>query len=375
MKKWMIASLSLVILISGCNNTKPQEVIDEETLEKQNSAASEAREYLNYNVNKEKKSVNRGLITMTINNRADMDEIETGLMSLSTEHFSPEKYVYEEGQYLEDLDLWLRRESESNELGLNPAIEVSENMDWKKRMEIEKKNPMYLAYVHEQNFVDSKGKIQGISLGLAMNSIDYIRVKDANSLMHFDEVKIDDKTLEEYGKKAAKIIVSRVRGNKELKNVPILISIFKLQPLNSVIPGNYFTSSFLDENDKGIKKWQDVSENYFYFPSNAGEEKDRDLHNRIRDLEDYVSKYFSHQDIEFVGKGLYKKDNLNKLVIDVHTGMVKESELIGFSQAIGPEIVDYFPHTPVYLYVKTPKGIKATIVKEVDQEPFVQIHE
>ena len=373
MKKWLIASFSLLILMSGCN--KPQEVIDEETLEKQNSAASEAREYLNYKVNNKKTSVNRGLITMMINNRSDMDEIETGLMSLSKEYFSPDKYEYEEGQYLNDLKYWLYRKTDEDSLGLNPSIEVSEKMDWKKRMEIEKNNPMYLAYIHEQNYVDSNGKLKGISLGLAMNSVDYIRVQDSDKLMHFDEVKIDDKKLEEYGKNAAKKVISRVRKNKKLKNVPILISIYKLKPINSVTPGNYFTYSYLDENDKSIKKWNDVSEKYYYFPSPEGEEKDRDLYNRIRDLEDYVSKYFSHQQIEFVGKGLYKKENLNKLVIDVHTGMVKETELIGFSQAIGPEIVDYFPHTPVYLYVKTPQGLKATIVKEVDQEPFVEIHE
>jgi protein involved in sex pheromone biosynthesis len=375
MKKWMLASLSLFVFLSGCNNNKTQEVIDEETLEIQDSAASEAREYLTYKINKQKKSVNRGLITMMINNRSDMDEIETGLMSLSKDHFSPEDYVYQEGQYLKDIPSWLGRESKDNEEGLNPAIDITKNMGWEERIEREKKDPMYLAYIHEQNYVDSKGKIKGISLGFAMNKIDYIRVKDSKGLMHFDEKVIDDKVLEEYGKEAAKKVVSRIRSMKDLKNVPIFISIYKLQPINSVVPGNYFTSSYVDDNDKTIKKWEDIKEKFYYFPSKQGEEKDRDLQNRIRDLEDYVSKYFSHQDIEFVGKALYKKDNLNQLVIDVHTGMVKETELVGFAQAIGPEIVDYFPHMPVYLYVKTPKGLKATIVKEVDQEPFVEIHE
>ncbi len=373
MKKWMIVSLSFLILVAGCSN-KPQEVIDEDTLEVQNSAAGDAREYLNYKINKEKKSVNRGLITMMINNRSDMDEIETGLMSMSTEHFSPDEYVYQEGQYLKKISTWLGRKSDSNKSGLNPALEITDDMDWEKQMELEKKNPMYLAYIHEQNYVDSDGKVKGISLGLAMNTVDYIRVEDDKKLMHFDEAKIDEKMMKEYGKKVATSVVSRVRAIKELKNVPIMISIYKLQPLNSVVSGNYISTTYLDENDKKINKWDDVSDKYYYFPSDEGEEKDRDLYNRIRDLEDYVSKFFSHQDIEFVGKGLYQKDTLNKLVIDVHTGMVKETELIGFAQAIGPEIVDYFPHTPVYLYVKTPKGLKATIVKEQDQEPFVQIH-
>ncbi|XXM71794.1 CamS family sex pheromone protein [Lysinibacillus sphaericus] len=374
MKKWMIASLSLLVFLAGCNK-KPQEVIDEDTLEIQDSAASDARDYLTYKVDKQKKSVNRGLITNMINNRSDMDEIETGLMSLSTDHFSPDDFVYQEGQYLKNISSWLGRESKDNKEGLNPAIKITEGMGWEERIEREKKDPMYLAYIHEQNYLDSKGKIQGISLGFAMNQVDYIRVKDSKGLMHFDEKVIDDETLEKYGKEAAKKVVSRIRSMKELKDVPIFISLYKLQPLNSVVPGNYFTSTFVDDNDNGIKKWEDIKEKYYYFPSNEGEEKDRDLYNRIRDLEDYVAQYFSHQDIEFVGKALYKKENVNQLVIDVHTGMVKDTELIGFAQAIGPEIVDYFPHMPVYLYVKTPKGLKATIVKEVDQEPFVEIHE
>jgi protein involved in sex pheromone biosynthesis len=374
MKKWMITSLSLFVFLAGCNK-EPQEVIDEDTLEIQDSAASDARDYLTYKVDKQKKSVNRGLITNMINNRSDMDEIETGLMSLSTDHFSPDDYVYQEGQYLKNISSWLGRESKDNKEGLNPSIKITEGMGWEERIEREKKDPMYLAYIHEQNYVDSKGKIQGISLGFAMNKIDYIRVKDSKGLMHFDEKVIDDETLEKYGKETAKKVVSRIRSMKELKDVPIFISLYKLQPLNSVVPGNYFASTFVDDNDNGIKKWEDIKEKYYYFPSEEGEEKDRDLYNRIRDLEDYVAQYFSHQDIEFVGKALYKKENVNQLVIDVHTGMVKDTELIGFAQAIGPEIVDYFPHMPVYLYVKTPKGLKATIVKEVDQEPFVEIHE
>ncbi|OIU72086.1 CamS family sex pheromone protein [Rossellomorea aquimaris] len=374
MKKWMITSLSLFVFLAGCNK-EPQEVIDEDTLEIQDSAASDARDYLTYKVDKQKKSVNRGLITNMINNRSDMDEIETGLMSLSTDHFSPDDYVYQEGQYLKNISSWLGRESKDNKEGLNPSIKITEGMGWEERIEREKKDPMYLAYIHEQNYVDTKGKIQGISLGFAMNKIDYIRVKDSKGLMHFDEKVIDDETLEKYGKETAKKVVSRLRSMKELKDVPIFISLYKLQPLNSVVPGNYFASTFVDDNDNGIKKWEDIKEKYYYFPSEEGEEKDRDLYNRIRDLEDYVAQYFSHQDIEFVGKALYKKENVNQLVIDVHTGMVKDTELIGFAQAIGPEIVDYFPHMPVYLYVKTPKGLKATIVKEVDQEPFVEIHE
>ncbi len=372
MKKWMIASLSLLILASGCAN-KPSEVINDETLEAQSKAAGKAREYLTYKIDQEKKSVNRGLITQTVNNRSDMDEIETGLMSQSIKHFPPDKVNYQEGQYLTGIKDWIKRKSSSNKTGLNPELEIKDGMGWEDQVKLEKDNPAYLAYIHEQNYVDSDGKIQGISLGLAMNSVDYIRVQDSQKLMHFDEKEISSKEMDAYGKKAAETIVKRIRKNSKLKDVPIMISLYKLQPTNSVVPGNYFTTAFIDGNDNSIKKWSDLDEEYYYFPSDKGEEKNRDLAKNLLNLEDEVSKYFSHQDIKLVGKALYSGDSINKLVIEVNTGMVKEAELIGFSQVFGTEIVDYFPNIPVYVYVKTPKGVKATMVKEVDQEPFVDI--
>jgi protein involved in sex pheromone biosynthesis len=377
MKKTIAVSLSLLFLLSGCGSTnEPKEVMDENKIDiHDQTSGNGAREYLKYNVKSDSFAVNRGLITETINNKIDMDEIETGLMTLSKEFFSPDTFLYEEGQFLTDVTSWIGRKSADNQQGLNPEIKVTDDMGWEKKMEIQKKNPMYLAYIHEQNYVDTKGNIKGISLGLAMNTIDYIRVQDSQGLMHFGEVRIDKKEMEKQGREMAEKVISRVRKIEGLGNIPIMISLYNVQEQNSVIPGNYYAYSFVKENENKIKNWEQVNQQYYYFPSDAGEKKDRDMAERLLNLEDYVNQYFTNQDIDFVGKALYEEEDITKLVIEVSSEMIKSPEIIGFSQAIVPELVDYFPHTPAYVYVKTPKGIKATIIKEEDQEPFVHIHE
>ncbi|WP_113930019.1 CamS family sex pheromone protein [Bacillus sp. P14.5] len=144
MKKRLIAtSASILMILTGCTIPgMPGESENENTnlVTQQSTSENETNEYLRYNVKSSAFSKNRELITYQINNRVDMNEIETGLMSISEEYFPADEYIYQEGQYLEEIRSWIRRES-NDELGLNPPIEVTEDMNWEEVMEIKKKVP------------------------------------------------------------------------------------------------------------------------------------------------------------------------------------------------------------------------------------------
>jgi protein involved in sex pheromone biosynthesis len=383
MKKRLIAtSAGLMLILSGCNFLgMPDKSENENTnlVTQQSTSENETNEYLRYEVKSSVFSENRELITYQVNNRVDMNEIETGLMSISEEYFPADEFIYQEGQYLTEIGSWIRRKS-NDELGLNPAIEVTEDMGWEKVMEIKKQNPIYLGYVHEQNYVDKKGNIKGLSIGLAMNSIDYIEVFDNMGLKHFDtkEISKTDKPSAKMiseGKKMAETIINRVRQNENLQNVPIVISLYQLEKKNSVLPGSYFSYAYLDGNDKSIKKWREVEKQEFLFPSDEAEEHDRVVSNRFKGLEEDMNSYFSDRTIQLVAKGTYIENDLQKMVINVNTDMTKYGEIVGFVQAITPEIRDFFPHEPVYIYVKTPEGTAATILIEPEEEPAVHIHD
>ncbi len=376
MKKWIICIIGYSLILSGCGlSTNPKTNETESNQQVVNQVAGDdSRQYLEYNVTSSSFSKNRGQIINRIYNRQDMDEIERGLMEISNEYFPSRNYSYEEGQYLEDIPTWLARKSKDNEEGLNPSIDTNDSMGWQEKIDLQLKSPNYLAYIHEQNYVNKDGKLAGISVTLAMNTIDYIRVADAQGLQHFDEAKIDESRLIKEGKTMADTIIKRIRKIEGLKDVPIVLSLYKLLDRNSVIPGNHINYAFVDKNESSVKQWEDLNERYYLFPSSTAEKLDRDIHKRLLDLEDYVNQYFTHQDIEFVGTGLYKGEDIQKLVINITSQLIKEPEVVGFTQVLTPEIMDYFPHTPVYIYVRSPEGIKATIVKEVDEEPFVHIH-
>ncbi|RIW28755.1 hypothetical protein D3H55_20875 [Bacillus salacetis] len=378
MKKRLIAtSAGLLLVLSGCNflgMPGKQENENTNLVTQQSTSENETNEYLRYKVKSSVFSENRELITYQVNNRVDMNEIETGLMSISEEYFPADEFIYQEGQYLNGISSWIRRKS-NDELGLNPAIEVTEDMGWEKVMELSKDHPMYLGYVHEQNYVDQKGNIKGLSIGLAMKSVDYISVNDNMGLRHFDTKEISEKKMVSEGKKMAETVIKRVRENEKLRNVPVVISLYQLEKQNSVLSGSYFTYAYLDGNDKGIKKWRDVEKKDYLFPSDEAEEHDRVVANRFKGLEEDMNSFFSDRTIQLVAKGTYIESDLQKMVINVNTDMAKYGEIVGFVQAFTPEIQDFFPHEPVYIYVKTPEGTAATVLIEPEEEPVVHIHD
>src|SRR3954447_24659033 len=80
-----------------------------------------------------KASEARGLVVNNINSRYDLVEFETGLMRVAQNTFDPNRYLFQEGQYVkkETIALWLNRQytpeqlkekklDASKNIGLNP---------------------------------------------------------------------------------------------------------------------------------------------------------------------------------------------------------------------------------------------------------------
>ena len=105
-------------------------------------------------------------------NSVDTRELERGLIQISKNQFSTNQYVFQEGQYLDSSTVtdWLTRKSKSNPKGLNPVNNGKTGTDTR--------NPIYLEEIIEQDYLTGSGSkysIGGMSLGLAMNSVDYFQ--------------------------------------------------------------------------------------------------------------------------------------------------------------------------------------------------------
>lgn len=383
---WIPAIISLV-LIAGCapDLAKDTEVINE--TEKNEEVATTiipsmqiSQEYyrtlLPYAPSK-----SRGLVVTNIYSKYDIKEVENGLLRLSQRTFSPDDYLFQEGQMLDTATLgnWLQRKREEvkdkkkdkkTNIGLNPLLPGGEIT-----AELAKTNPMYLAHIVEQNYMvktkDNTIKLGGVSIGLAMNSVYYYKIGDYGPY----EQPIPQATIEKQGKKMADEIIKRMREMPGLEDVPITVGLFKQEDRNSIVPGSYFAYSVADEG-KALGEWTSINEEYVIFPQPASEVKYREVSESFNNFKQDVEEYFSNY-TSIIGTGFYQEDRIKKLTIDIPIQFYGSAELIGFTQYMTGLVMEHFPASMhVEVSVTSINGPEAIVIKKADdKEPYVHIYD
>ncbi|WXB94813.1 CamS family sex pheromone protein [Bacillus sp. FJAT-52991] len=327
----------------------------------------------------------RGLVVSNLNTRYDIVELETGLMRIAQENFSPEKYLFQEGQTLdkETIQAWLDREytdaqlkekgmKPEENLGLNPIDDGKGSVQ-----ERNEKSPIYLAHVMEHNYLtkteDNSLELGGVVIGLALNSVHYY-TKEKYGAQY--EHKISDEEIEREGKKIAEEVAKRVRTIKGIKDVPVTIALFQQQAQNSVVPGNFIAYTHLDEDEDTISEWEKVDEKYYLFPSPEAEKERRDDLTYFLNFKQDVEKYFKNYS-GVIGKALYNGDELVSLSIEIPIQFYGKAEVIGFTQFVTGLTMDHFPaYTPVEVTITSAGEPEALIVKEPNADkPYVHIYE
>ncbi|QBQ06996.1 CamS family sex pheromone protein [Sporosarcina pasteurii] len=367
-----ILGLVAVLMISGC--VPGIDKSDDEVVQDTEEAAEETVIIPDVQLKGEyyrtllpfKKSASRGLIVNNIHTKYDMREVEEGLLRLSTQRFSPDDHFFQEGQYItqEMAMSWIRRKSEDNPEGLNPAVTAKMKDD-----EIADKAPIYLAHIVEQNYLvmtkENKVRLDGISIGLAMNSIYYARAGK--------ETAISDSVLEEQGMLMGEEIVKRLRSIEGLEDIPIVVGLFKQESNNSITPGHYF-ATVVAEGGKGPSGWKKVDEKHVIFPSSTNDEKHRDVNTAFRNFKQAIDDYFPSF-VNVIGRGHYANGSLRSLEIEVPIQFYGTSEIIGFVQYLTSQIPKYLPDVHIEVSVTSINGPEALIVKESgEEEPYVHIY-
>lgn len=276
MKKWL--SLILVAtLLSGCMPTleKNDEVVQEDDEQQETSIIP------NYQIDESyyrsiipfEPSQTRGMVVSNLRSSYDIKEFETGLMRVAKEHFSTDKYVFQEGQKLdkETISSWLKRKSSPNDsVGLNPYNDEKGSIE-----EQNEKNPIYLAHILEHNYLvknDKTVKLGGIVIGLALNSVHYYQKEQWGATY---ETKISHEKLAAEGKKMGEEILKRLRAMEGVGDVPITIALFEQQAKNAVIPGNFFAYAHSSKGNS-LGDWKSIDEKYYLFPSSKAKQDHRE---------------------------------------------------------------------------------------------------
>ncbi|WP_394175656.1 CamS family sex pheromone protein [Guptibacillus hwajinpoensis] len=337
----------------------------------------------------------RGLVTAGVDNRLDVDSLEMGLIRLSQEHYDPDQYFFKEGQLFESEQIhnWLYRDNgitkeeaekdkdkEVNE-GLNPALGVEEDpSQYEQIIAAEKKNPKFLSYIHEQDYYvqnkDEELQLGGISIALSLYSEYPYSVLDENGLKYTGSVKLDKKEVIAKAKESITPIIKKIRAEHD---VPIMFSLFMEQPRQSVVPGNFVASAFVDEGESKPGSWKDLNEKYVAFPSSAAETEYPAESEKFADFTREIQDFFPNF-VGVIGTGFYKQDELSQMKVEIPIQFYSKAEVISFTQFVNGLVKkrnDTFPQDlPVSIYITNNDEPESMIVKDPnEEEPFVHIYQ
>lgn len=369
--RWMISLAAVMILLSGCVPSNQDVEIEQETedpdAENVLIPSLQLDETYYRTLLPFKKSAARGEIVNNMASKYDIEEVEMGLIRLSQRHFSPDEFFFQEGQFIDKntSQNWLARTSQvKDKSGLNP--DVPDGASPEDRVN---KYPVYLTHLVEQNYLvrtgEDKIKLDGVSIGLAMNSV--YSYQDQKRTIPTSEMV-------EKGRAMANEIVTRLRQDPELQDVPILVGIFRQGGRNSITPGTYVSYGLAARGSNQVQDWTDVDEEYVLFPVPASEEKYREAGTMFDNFKMDVDEYFSSF-TSVVGTGFYQGKKLSRMKIDIPIQFYGSAELVGFTQYLTEQVIEHYPGIKVEVSVTSTNGPEALIVKEADDsEPYVHIY-
>ncbi|MCH4382973.1 CamS family sex pheromone protein [Staphylococcus haemolyticus] len=399
MKRTLFLIITSIVLLTACGNNNDnknnQSVNKQETKTDSNNVKTIATDKNvqgdNYRtILPFKESKARGVLQDNMANSYNGDDFESGLLTLSKGVFPTDDYLYQDGQYLDkdtlnsylnpkytkkEIDKMSEKEKESNKasenLGLNPSHKGEDDPE-----KIAEQSPAYLSNILEQDFYDSgdtKGKnIKGMTIGLAMNSVYYYQ-KEKDGETYSKE--LDDKEIEKQGKQMASEILTRLRANDDLKDIPIHFAIYKQSDLNSITPGEFIANTTVDDDQTKINKWKKIDQVSALLPSSTAKKYNENLNNNFKQFNDNLQSYFTNF-TQAVGKVKFDGKKPTQLTIDLPIDYYSQAETIGITQYVTEQARKYFDNIDSYeIRIKDGNTPRALISKsKEDKEPQVHIY-
>lgn len=306
-----------------------------------------------------------GLTATDNDNSVDTRELERGLIQISKETFSTNSFVFQEGQYITSTvaNDWLGRKSKSNPLGLNPELGTKK-----------KYNPYYLEEIMEQDFLTGSGsnyRIGGMSIGLAINSIDYYQKKKGGPEY---QMTIPRSAQKKFGQQAAEQIVARLRKKKSLKNIPITVGLFAKESKDSLVSGTYFLSGTAAANSSKITKWKTINTQTEVLPT-IGNKKAINSSNAssFNSFKESIQNYFPN--ISGVTATLrYENGKLAQENISITTQFYGYEQIQSFTRLVLSTAKKYLASdVPIEIKIGSVNDIQALVAKETGDSSY-QVH-
>lgn len=374
MKKYwkFIAIVGSALSLTACGNLKNSSLANNATT----TSSTKARTYQTTNTSKNGYTVLlkngryvtsdiSGLTATSNDNSVDTRELERGLVSISKNIYPTNSYVFQEGQYLDTTTVsqWLSRKSSSNKLGLNPVKGTSKHY-----------NPYYLEEILEQDYLSGSGSnyhLGGISLGLAMNSVDYYqKVTDGPQY----QKSISRKVQRSQGEQMANTIIARLRQKKALKNIPITVGLFSKTSKDSLVGGSYFAYGTANANSSKITRWKSVTEQWQVLPTINGDKAiNSNDASGFNSFKTAIQNYFPN--ISGVIASLrYDNGKLAQENISITTQFYGYEQIQSFTRLVQSTAKKYLSSsTPIEIKIASVNDVQAVVYKDSADSDY-QVH-
>ena len=187
--------------------------------------------------------------------------------------------------------------------------------------------------------------------------------------------KLNDKEIEKQGKAMASEILSRLRENSDLKDIPIHFAIYKQSRQESITPGEFIAGATADDGQTKINDWKTINETTALLPSSTAGKYDESLNNNFKQFNDNLQSYFSNF-TQAVGKVKFVDKKAKQLTVDLPIDYYGQAETIGITQYVTEQANKYFDNIDEYeIRIKDGNNPRALISKNKDdKEPQVHIY-
>lgn len=306
-----------------------------------------------------------GISSSQNDNKFNIQGLENGLLEISKNAFPVNEYTFQEGQIIKENEAtkWVKRKSSSNPDGLNPEDNGSTNPN--------SRNPMYMTQIVEDDFYKANGNnynLGGISIGISMNQIDYYTKESYGATF---ETKISAAQREKQGKIIADKIIERLRKKNKTKNVPILVALYKEEPSDSIVGGNYFSYAISKNGTKAASSWKNINEKNQLLPTVNGDDPINNADaDRFSSFKGHIQNYFPK--LSGVTAQLHYKDNsLKKMNISIDTQFFGASQINSFTQYTSDAASRYLPSgVPIEIKIESVNGVQAFISRDEGEKEF-----
>lgn len=334
MKKYGIICISLLLFLTGCNKEEKNQI-----------SMNFDDTYYDITV-PYKTGVGNNYVRSSVITTYDYSLVDAGLMDIDVNYFDPDNVTFQAGQYLtEDILIDLLSDDK-----LNKADTI--NVD---NIEIK---PNYIAGIHEHNFLNQDGKLEGISLALVVNP--YQEYKNSSGTYLYKA--LDKEETLNYGKSKTQELIKEIRKMDGLSKTAIMVTLYVASSPNETASGNFECVGVTKDDSVDFET---LDYQYQYLNSNYALENDLNNYTAFGTL---VKNIQSEVDNLYItAEGLYVNSNLSKVEITVNSSILTKDKLLMISQLFSEEVTKQFDKKIlIKVYLKINNDTKALIVKKRD---------